>query len=207
MASADIVGILLAAGNSSRFGSDKLLHPLADGKPMAVAAARTLGKVCARCISVLRPEQQQLGELLTAEGYTVHYSTMAHQGMGQSLATAVQSEPGAAGWLVALADMPFVDPVTASLVIYALRGGASLAAPFFEGRRGHPVGFSNVWFSQLASLHGDQGARDLLADHPAAISQVPCDDRGILTDIDTPGALDWLPGQRNTLGSQTSWSR
>jgi molybdenum cofactor cytidylyltransferase len=207
MASADIVGILLAAGNSSRFGSDKLLHPLADGTPMAIAAARMLRTACTRCVSVLRPEQQQLGELLAAEGYTVHYSTKAHQGMGRSLATAVQSEPAAAGWLVALADMPFVDPVTASLVIYALRGGASLAAPFFEGQRGLPVGFSKMWFTQLASLRGDRGARDLLADNPDVITQVPCGDRGILTDIDTPAALDWLPGQKTTLGSQTSWRR
>jgi molybdenum cofactor cytidylyltransferase len=205
MASPDIVGILLAAGNSSRFGSDKLLHRLADGTPMAIAAARTLHKVCVRCVAVLRPEQRQLGELLEAEGYIVHYSAKVQQGMGHSLATAVQSEPGAAGWLVALADMPFVDPVTASLVIYALRGGASLAAPFFEGRRGHPVGFSNAWFSQLASLQGDQGARSLLAENRAAISQVPCDDRGILTDIDTPAALTWHPGHKTALGSQTSW--
>jgi molybdenum cofactor cytidylyltransferase len=201
MASADIVGILLAAGNSSRFGSDKLMHPLADGTPMAIAAARTLRKVCAHCVSVLRPEQRQLGELLTAEGYTILYSAKAQHGMGQSLATAVRSESEAAGWLVALADMPFVDPVTASLVVYALRGGASVAAPFFEGRRGHPVGFSAVWFTKLASLQGDQGARDLLAGNPAAISQVPCDDRGILTDIDTPAALDWLPGQKTAPGN------
>jgi molybdenum cofactor cytidylyltransferase len=204
MASADITGILLAAGNSTRFGSDKLLHVLADGRPMAIAAARTLHKVCVRCVAVLRPEQQQLGELLVAEGYTVHYSAKAHLGMGHSLATAVQAEPQASGWLVALADMPFVDPVTASLVIYALRGGASLAAPFFEGRRGHPVGFSKVWFSQLSSLHGDQGARELLTDNSSAICHVPCDDRYILTDIDTPAALDWLPGHKAVPGNQSS---
>jgi molybdenum cofactor cytidylyltransferase len=207
MASADIVGILLAAGNSSRFGSDKLLHPLADGTPMAIAAGRTLRRACARCVSVLRPEQQRLGELLMAEGYTVQYCSKAHQGMGRSLATAVQSEPEAAGWLVALADMPFVHPVTASLVICALRGGASLAAPFFQGRRGHPVGFSDAWFTQLASLQGHQGARDLLTKNAAAICQVPCDDPGIFTDIDTPAALDWRPRQNTTPGSQTSWSR
>ncbi len=51
-----IVGILLAAGQSRRFGADKKLHPLADGTPMALVAARHLAAMCARTIVVIRPE-------------------------------------------------------------------------------------------------------------------------------------------------------
>lgn len=190
MGPSDIVGILLAAGEGSRFGSDKLLHPVEDGIPMAIAAARTLRLSCARCVSVLRPEQTHLGDLLAAERVAVRFDPEVARGMGHSLAAAVRMQPEAAGWLVALADMPFIAPATVAAVADALRAGASLAAPFVRGRRGHPVGFANRWFAPLSSLQGDQGARDLLANNPAALRQVPCDDSGALIDIDTPAALD-----------------
>jgi molybdenum cofactor cytidylyltransferase len=185
-----IVGILLAAGSGTRFGGDKLLHPLADGTPMAVAAARTLRRACAHCVSVLRPDQETLAALLAGEGVAVRFDPEARQGMGRSLAAAVRSAPEAAGWLVALADMPFIAPATCRAVAAALRDGAGLAAPFLGERRGHPVGFSRPWFEALSALQGDLGARGLLADQPAALVRVPCDDPGILIDIDTPAALD-----------------
>jgi molybdenum cofactor cytidylyltransferase len=78
-------------------------------------------------------------------------------------------------------------------VAEALRNGASLAAPVFGGRRGHPVGFARDWFEALAGLEGDRGARDVLAAHAAALALVPCDDPGILVDVDVPSHLEDLP--------------
>ena len=63
----EIVGILLAAGRGTRFGSDKRLYPLSDGTPMAVAAARNLRPACDRLIAVLRPDSETLAGLLAAE--------------------------------------------------------------------------------------------------------------------------------------------
>ncbi|MCB4358830.1 nucleotidyltransferase family protein [Quatrionicoccus australiensis] len=189
MTSRGLVGILLAGGLSRRFGSDKLLHPLPDGTPIAVAAARNLKQSGLHCISVLRPEQQALSQLLQGEGFGIHYDHTAEQGMGHSLAAAVRATPAASGWLVALADMPFITPTTISLLTYALRGGASLAAPFYNGRRGHPVGFARPWFARLSSLQGDAGARELLSGHADLMLHVPCNDPGILVDIDTPQGL------------------
>ncbi|NTV09607.1 MAG: nucleotidyltransferase family protein [Zoogloea sp.] len=187
-----VVGILLAAGKSTRFGSDKLLHPLPDGMPMIVPAARTLRLACERCISVLRPEQHALGALLSAEGFAVHYSAETNAGMGHSLAAAVRASPAAIGWVVALADMPLVKAATVVSIMEALQGGASLAAPFFQGRRGHPVGFSACWFEALACLSGDRGARQILAEHAGDLHELACDDPGVLADIDTQDALDAL---------------
>ena len=60
--------------------------------------------------------------------------------MGCSLACAVRATPDAAGWLVALADMPYIATRSHQQVAAALRSGASIAATEFQGRRGHPVG-------------------------------------------------------------------
>jgi molybdenum cofactor cytidylyltransferase len=106
----EIVGILLAAGRGTRFGSDKRLYPLSDGTPMAVAAARNLRPACDRLIAVLRPGSETLAGLLAAEGCETVVCAEADSGMGHTLAAGVRASPEALGWVVALADMPFIAP-------------------------------------------------------------------------------------------------
>lgn len=183
------VGILLAAGRARRYGADKLLLPLADGTPVAVASARALLEGCGRAVAVLRPAQQELARLLRAEGLEVLERAEAERGMGASLACGVAGSAGADGWIVALADMPWLRPATVAAVAEALTGGASLCAPGFEGRRGHPVGFSARWRDDLVALDGDRGARDLLDARRAQLHLIACDDPGCLCDIDTPADL------------------
>lgn len=184
-----IVGVLLAAGQGRRFGGDKLLHPLEDGTPMAVAAARHLKAACPCCVAVLRPEQAVLGGLLAAEGLEIVACPRAADGMGHSLAAGVAASREAAGWLVALADMPFIRPATLRQVAGALEAGAALAAPFMDGRRGHPVGFAARWREALRALDGDAGARDILRSHGALLARIETHDPGVLRDVDTPADL------------------
>ncbi|MFZ3042057.1 MAG: nucleotidyltransferase family protein [Thiobacillus sp.] len=186
----EIVGILLAAGRGSRFGSDKLLHPLADGTPMAVAAAASLLQACGRVIAVLRPGCGALAGRLAAIGCEPLPCAEADAGMGHSLACGVLAAPDAAGWLVALADMPFIAPASHHAVATNLRAGASLAASEFAGRRGHPVGFAGKWRDQLAQLGGDQGGKSILDAHAQGLVLCRVDDPGVLCDIDRPEDLD-----------------
>lgn len=195
------VGILLAAGRASRFGADKLLAPLQSGELVAVAAARHLrqglgdgGDPSGRLLAVLRPEQAELCEQLAAAGYELVVSDEARAGMGRSLALAVAASPDAGGWLVALADMPAIRPRTITQVAATLAAGASIAAPFHAGRRGHPVGFAASWRGALTRLDGDIGARDLLREAGDTLVRIETDDGGVLLDVDTPGDLARLNG-------------
>ena len=188
-AAGEIVGILLAAGSSRRFGGDKLLHLLPDGRPLAVAAADSLRPACDRLVAVLRPEAHELAELLAAAGCATIFCAGADGGMGNSLAGAVRATPNAAGWVVALADMPFIATRSHQQVVAALRRGASIAATEYGGRRGHPVGFSSRWFAALAALTGDQGARSIVQANDELITRCAVDDDGVLRDVDTPGDL------------------
>lgn len=186
-----IVGVLLAAGAGVRFGSGgKLLHPLSDGTPIAIASARNLIAALPRSIAVVRPQQQELQAKLDALGYAVTVCPNAGEGMGVSLAHAIAaSGEDIDGWVVALADMPFVRPTTITAVADAIAKGATLAAPFFRGERGHPVGFSSRLRNELLSLAGDEGARSVLKRHIAELRAIECDDPGIVADIDTPADL------------------
>jgi len=185
-----VAALLLAAGSASRFGSDKLLHALPHEVPIAVQSARHLREVFASDLyAVVRPDSQQLAQLLRAEGCEVVVCGNAAEGMGASLACAVQAAGAADAYLVALADMPFIRPSSIDAVQDALRKGAALAAPYFRARRGHPVGISSRFAGQLARMRGDEGAKRLLAEHASEIVKVPVGDPAVLRDIDTPGDL------------------
>lgn len=190
------VGILLCAGFGRRFGGDKLLAPLADGTPVAVASARTLVAALGplgRAVAVLRPGQQALQSALAGTGIALLSSAAAVEGMGAALAAAVQAHAQAPGWVVALGDMPCVAEATVRRVASALAHDDALAAPFHQGRRGHPVGFGRHWGPQLAHLGGDEGARALLRQQAGQITRIDVDDPGCLLDVDTPQDLADLP--------------
>ena len=86
--------------------------------------------------------------------------------------------------------MPWIRPETIARVAGAIGGGAVVAAPFFSGKRGHPVGFAASCFADLAALTGDEGAKAIVAAHRDRIARVDVDDPGILRDIDTREDLD-----------------
>jgi molybdenum cofactor cytidylyltransferase len=182
-----ITGILLAAGQSSRFGSDKLLHAYSGGTPIAVAALRNFRPALDHVIAVVRAGAGELSARLSVEGARVIVCADAYSGMGNSLASGVRAAQNADGWVIALADMPCIRADTVIAVANALRAGERVAVPIFNGKRGHPVGFAAELYNDLATLSGDIGAKALLARHEARF--LDCKDPGVLFDVDTRADL------------------
>lgn len=190
-----LTAILLAAGRGRRFDPDgvrnKLLQRLPGGDLVVVASARKLLAVFSRVVAVVPPDDGGVRAALQLLGCDVTMCPDADSGMGLSLAHAVrhslQDHVPAQGWLVALGDMPFVDPATLRALAGAIEEGAGIAAPLFDGRRGNPVAFGEAHRDALLALDGDQGARRLLKDMPVTLLEV--DDPGILRDIDSPADL------------------
>jgi len=184
------VAILLAAGSATRFGSDKLLHALPHEVPIAVQAARHLKAVFPESVlAVVRPDSVRLKEFLEKENCQVVVCENAAEGMGASLACAVRAARDAGGFVVALADMPFIRSSTIAAVRDALGAGAPLVAPYFRARRGHPVGIAAKFRRDLEALQGDEGARKIIAANQKSLLKIPVGDPGVLRDIDTPGDL------------------
>jgi molybdenum cofactor cytidylyltransferase len=191
-----LVGLLLAAGRGARFGGGKLLAPIPSashgvGGGTSVGAAACIHLVAALndVIAVVRPGDTLLHRALVGTGARVVECERADEGMGASLACAVAASADADGWLVALADMPWIAPTSIVTVADALRGGAELAAPAFRGERGHPVGFARKYGSLLSALTGDEGARSVVASRQWVLQQLPVDDPGVVRDIDHPEDL------------------
>ncbi len=189
---AGISAVLLAAGASARFGDNKLLYPLGGGTPMAIVAARKLIRAVPDCIAVVR-KLDILSELLEDEGFSVLVNPHAEDGMAGSVICGINAAPDANGWIIALADMPFISQHTIRMIADSLNAGAAITAPVYEGRRGHPVGFANTFKSQLLQLKGDQGARDILATYSSKLITINVDDGGVLQDIDRLGDLTDYP--------------
>jgi len=189
--SSNATGILLAAGLGTRFDpsgvQNKLLAPLPGGVPVAVQSARRLLTVAAEVVAVVRPGAETLAGVLDDAGCKVIVSADAGRGMGATLAAAVRATSDAGGWIVALGDMPWIEPATIEAVARALDAGVELVAPYYRGTRGHPVGFGSVHRDALASLDGDAGARGILARVTPLIVEV--DDPNVLRDVDLPGDL------------------
>ena len=86
--------------------------------------------------------------------------------------------------------MPRLKPATIQAVVAALAAGATIAAPYLEGERGHPVGFGARLRDELTQLTGDSGARKVLQRHADDIRRIETDDPGVLLDIDSRSDLD-----------------
>jgi molybdenum cofactor cytidylyltransferase len=184
-----IVAILLAAGSGSRFGGDKLLHPLDDGVAIAAHAARNLLAVLPDIVAVVRWGDFPLYDMLEQEGCQVTMFQGAARGMGATLAHGVAETRGASGWVIALADMPRIAPDTVRQVVAKLEKGALIAAPTYRKERGHPVGFGAQLRDELLALEGDQGARDVIERRRESVELVECDDAGVIYDIDRKADL------------------
>jgi len=184
-----VIGLLLAAGTATRFGSDKLRHKLPHGVAIAAQAARPLKAELETVFAVIRSNQEDLSKSLQAEGCEIVVCENAAEGMGASLACAARAAGPADAYLVALADMPFVRRASIAAVRDALAAGAPFAAPYFRARRGHPVGIAGHFYHDLLGLQGDEGAKQLLAAHAARVIKIPVGDPGVIRDIDTPDDL------------------
>jgi molybdenum cofactor cytidylyltransferase len=190
-----VVGILLAAGKGSRFDptgvKNKLVQPLANGDRVVSAAAKKLLAEVPAVLAVVRPGADAVASELRALGCKVTACPTADDGMGASLVHALSRASDAAGWVIALGDMPHVQATTIAALVAAIRGGVDIATPVYQGRRGNPVAFSRAHLQRLLQLTGDQGARNLLREFP--VCEIAVDDAGILYDVDSQQDLSRLP--------------
>ncbi|MAM37235.1 MAG: MobA-related protein [Erythrobacter sp.] len=175
----DIALVLLAAGRSERFGSDKLFASFR-GKALWEWAAEAAEDAGFANLYMVVAERSQL---LCRKGWRPVINPHAEQGMGTSIAAGVDAGSAHRRIVIALADMPMVGPHHLRLLA---EGSGTVFTRQADGTPGSPAAFGQESFAALRSLKGDRGARSL--SFPEA-SIVDPGDRRIVLDIDTPSEL------------------
>jgi CTP:molybdopterin cytidylyltransferase MocA len=205
-----VAGVLLAAGQGSRFGQPKALVEL-DGQTLAERGVNLLRAGGADPILVVTGAVQ-----VKLNGTHAIHNEQWHTGMGSSLCVALRAlEEGAergrsvaalpadadadadadvdvdvGAVVVALADQPLVGAEAVARLIAAYRGGASVAVAAYDGQPRNPVLLAREhWPEVIATATGDQGARAFLRARPDLVTLVECGDTGSPDDIDTPADL------------------
>jgi CTP:molybdopterin cytidylyltransferase MocA len=195
-----VAGVLLAAGQGSRFGRPKALVELG-GQTLAergVTLLRAGGTdpvliVTGAAEVELRPEHQ---------ARTV-YNGEWRTGMGSSLRAALraltelEAGPEIGAVVVALADQPLVGAEAVGRLIAAYRAGADVAVAAYGGKPRNPVLLAREhWPEVIATATGDQGARAFPRARPELVTLVECGDTGRPDDIDTPADLEHIAVSR-----------
>ncbi len=176
--------LVLAAGQSCRFGSDKRLYPV-EGKPLlrrTLESVQTAGLPCRVC---LRPGDGAIPLMLGLPGLEFIECAGAASGMGATLAAGVKACHDWDGLLVVLGDMAWVQPATLAALAQRLDTDAAVQ-PCYRGKTGNPVGFGRRFYPELEALAGDRGGRMVLEKHPDCLRSVPVEDPGVLRDLDEP---------------------
>ena len=187
--------VILGAGFSTRFGGDKRLHQLGDCS-IAETTIKIYLKTFKNIRVVIRPEDDELGNLLQHFDVELFRSNNAASGMGHSLSDGITN----LDWrwaFIALLDMPFIKSET----LYSLIKSAEKANPQTHrvirarlnsnpSQTAHPIGFHNSLFSELSKCSGDTGAKPIIQKYSSEIFDVEFEDLGLCQDIDRPTDLE-----------------
>lgn len=194
--------VVLAAGRGSRFEgpAHKLQQRLGRSSVLGCTLRNAIESHLPVVVVTTEALAGEAASLIAARDIVVLPADGKTIGMGHSIAAGVAARANSPGWLLLPADMPLVRPDTLLAVAAALAQHA-VAYAQYQGRRGHPVGFSAELVSELLMLSGDDGARRIVARYPAI--GVDVDDPGVVMDVDT---LDDLASVRAVGASQGHWT-
>lgn len=193
-----VAGLVLAAGQSKRMGTNKLLSDVG-GQPMIRRTAAAIRQATDRTIVVTGRDAADIHLAIEGIPVTFVHNPAFAEGLSSSLRAGLSAlPPDTDAVVVALGDMPLVTPGTVRKLIAAFNPAEhrSVCVPVFARQRGNPVLWGRQHFGALMSLTGDRGARALLDQLGDELVEVASGDESVLLDADTPEALETLRSAR-----------
>ncbi|MDO4306235.1 MAG: nucleotidyltransferase family protein [Eubacteriales bacterium] len=183
--------IMLAAGNSRRFGSNKLLYSVG-GKAMYLRILETLMKAKERmekgeisCSITVVTQYQEIGRAASEMGAEVVYNPYPENGISSSLQLGLKANTNADACLFTVSDQPWLTEETIwGLIQKFLVSDKGIACLESGGRPGNPCIFSKDYYRELLALEGDTGGKRVINAHMEDVLMIPVIDARQLVDLD-----------------------
>lgn len=203
MTEAPVVGVVLAAGLSSRMGTPKQLLDWR-GSPLVAYQARQLADAGAATVIVVTGHAAAAvtAALAGVAARPVH-NPQFQSGRASSLRVAAEAIGGTPSAIVLLnVDQPRRATTLARLLQAHLAGDALITVPSFDGKRGHPIVVSGSLLPELRHVtDADEGLRAVVRRYTDRRRELPFDDDEVLLDLNDAATYD---AARQTWDSTTT---
>jgi molybdenum cofactor cytidylyltransferase len=183
----DIWAVILAAGESKRMGTPKMLLPFNGSTMIESVTGNVTGSNVDKTLIVLGAEKESILHLAGIQSVAYCYNDNYKEGMLSSVKCGFRNVPrGTRAVMVFQGDQPLITPHVINSVIQAyLSSDKGIVIPVYNNRRGHPVLIDNRYRDEIEKLHSDKGLRSLAFKYPDDVLEVITDEPGILRDFDT----------------------
>jgi molybdenum cofactor cytidylyltransferase len=182
----EIVGIVLAAGLSSRMGKFKQLLPIGD-QPAVCRIAGVLKQCLEQVVVVVGHRADEVRDALVGLEVECIHNREFRDGMLSSVQCAVREVGPGRDYLFCLGDQPSLHgEIVQRVVDRALGVEAGIVIPTFNGKRGHPLFLSRSYRSEILQLGREVGLNVITRSNPHDTVEFPVACAEILDDMDTP---------------------
>ncbi len=180
--------IVLAAGLSTRMGTQKLLLPFEGKTIIEKVVENILNSGVTKVMVVLGSDHTQIAETLKSWPVNFVLNENFREGMHTSVIIGVKALPEEAkAVMIFLGDQPFISVKVVEIVVEAWKNsGKGIVIPLFDGKRGHPPLFDLKYKDELSKLDPETGLRTIAQKFPDDICEVETFSPEIVRDIDTP---------------------
>jgi molybdenum cofactor cytidylyltransferase len=184
----DIWAILLAAGESSRMNSPKMLLTFGKETIIETVISNVSSSDVDRMVIVLGSWKEEILKVIKKANLNICFNDNYKLGMLSSIQCGLKFIPGAfRGVLICPGDQPMVDKRIINMVITAFKiSGKGIVIPSFEKKRGHPVIIDSKYCDEILNFGHSDTLRRIIDDHPEDIEEVETISSSVLKDIDTP---------------------
>ncbi len=182
----EIVGIVLAAGLSTRMGKLKQLLPIA-GKPVVCRVAETMRSRFRRVVVVLGHRAEDVEAVLCDSRVECVVNNCYREGMLSSVQSALRTIGPELDFALSLGDQPSLQVSTIDAVLNAWnQTDKGIVLPTYGGKRGHPVLLGRHYTPHILALEAGVGLNVVTRGFPADTLEVALNASEILEDMDTP---------------------
>jgi molybdenum cofactor cytidylyltransferase len=179
--------IILAAGESRRMGSPKMLLPFNGTTVIGQVIENVLAAGVIDTLVIAGADREEIIKAVKSYPVQHSYNDNFRSGMLSSVQCGFAFLPDHChAALIVPGDQPMISAMEIKKVMEAWKeSGKGIVMPVYNGKRGHPLVVDMKYRAEVLSLPEEDGLRALAARHPDDVIEAETDDQSVLRDIDT----------------------